>query len=158
MEPHSYFIFLGSKYCPQHPAINIFNLCSFLSTRHQVSNSYKIIVKIIILNILIFMFLDSKQKNRRIWTTQQKPFPTSDLLITLQMQFWFVIVLPKYMNYATLPKDIFSTYFYFTIMSCNLVIRHNICLVFSAFTCRPTFFQASNRPVLFSFTVYVLTQ
>jgi hypothetical protein len=61
----SYLKILSSTPCYQYLQ-SVF----FLNIRHQVSHSYKITVKIIILYILIFMFLDSKQKDRRFWTTQ----------------------------------------------------------------------------------------
>jgi hypothetical protein len=47
---------------------NTLSLCSSLNVRDQVSHPYKNTWKIIILNILIFLFLASRREDKRFWT------------------------------------------------------------------------------------------
>jgi hypothetical protein len=47
---------------------NTLSPCPFLNVRYQASHPYRTTVKIIILYILIFMFLDSRRKDKRFWT------------------------------------------------------------------------------------------
>jgi hypothetical protein len=47
---------------------NIRCLCSSLNVRDQVSDLYKTTGKIILLYFLIFMFLDSRLEDKRLWT------------------------------------------------------------------------------------------
>jgi hypothetical protein len=63
-----YFSPLRSKYSPQHPVLNTYSLCSSLNVRDQVSQPFKTTGTIMVLYILTFMFLDSKQKDKRLWT------------------------------------------------------------------------------------------
>jgi len=54
-----------SKYSPQHPVLK-HNLCSSHSVRDQVSHPYKTVGKIIVLYILIFKFLETRQEVIRV--------------------------------------------------------------------------------------------
>jgi hypothetical protein len=47
---------------------NTLSLCSSLNVRDQVSHPYKITGRIMVLYILTFTFLDSKQEDKRLWT------------------------------------------------------------------------------------------
>jgi hypothetical protein len=46
---------------------NTLSLCSSLGVRDQVSHPYKTTDKIMILYILIFKFLERRQKDKRLW-------------------------------------------------------------------------------------------
>jgi hypothetical protein len=47
---------------------NILSLCTSLSVRDQVSHPYKTTGRIMVLYILNFTFLDSRQDEKRLWT------------------------------------------------------------------------------------------
>jgi hypothetical protein len=57
-------ITLRSKYPPQHPVLKHLGLYSSLNVKDQVSHPYGTTGKIIVFKIQIFMFLDSKRKNK----------------------------------------------------------------------------------------------
>jgi len=85
---------------------------SFLFSRNvsdQVSHPYKTIGKIIFLYILIFKFLDSNLEDKRFCTEWHQAFPDLNLLlISSIIEFWFVKVVPKYLNSSTLSKVLLS--------------------------------------------------
>jgi len=81
-----------------------------LSTRFsnslKVSHTYKREGDITDLYILDFKFSEGTRDGNRFWTEWQKAFPEFHLLLTSSwMQFWFVTVVPKYLNSATFLKD-----------------------------------------------------
>jgi hypothetical protein len=53
-------------YHPQNVFSDILTLCYFLNVSDQASQPYKTTLKIIVLNILIFIFLDSKPEEKRL--------------------------------------------------------------------------------------------
>jgi hypothetical protein len=60
-----------------------------------------------VLYILIFKFLERRLEEKRLWTEWTKAFPKFNLLlISLWMQLWFATVVPKYLNSATVLKDL----------------------------------------------------
>jgi hypothetical protein len=63
-----HFTSLRSKNSLQHPVLETFNLSSFFYVRQQVSYPYKTTCRITILSNLFFMFLDSRQEDKRFWT------------------------------------------------------------------------------------------
>ena len=87
------------------------SLHSSLNVSNQVSCPYKTTGKIILLYILIFKFLGSKLKDKRFCTEWWKAFPDFNLLlITSLIEFWFVKVVPKYLNSSTLSKELLSIF------------------------------------------------
>jgi hypothetical protein len=64
-----------------------------------------------VLYILTFTFLDSRRDDKRLWIEWQQAFPEfSLLLIASWIQFWSVSVVPRYLNFATLSKDLFPIF------------------------------------------------
>jgi hypothetical protein len=58
--------------------------------------------KIIVLYILVYMFLDSGRDHSRVCTKWKRALPEFNLLlISLWIQFWFVGIIPMYLNFAT---------------------------------------------------------
>jgi hypothetical protein len=51
------------------------------------------------------------------------------LLIFSWMQFLFVTVVPKYLNFAAFSKDLLAN-LYIVVLSCNLVMKHDHTLCF----------------------------
>jgi len=46
------------------------------------------------------------QEDKRFWTEWHKAFPEFNLLSNSSwMQFWFLNIVHKYLNFATLPKN-----------------------------------------------------
>jgi hypothetical protein len=89
---------------------NILSLCSSLNVRDQILHSYRT-GRIMVLYILTFTFLDSRQKDKRLWTEWQQAFlKFSLLLISSCMLFWSAGVVLKYLNFATPSKDLFAIF------------------------------------------------
>jgi hypothetical protein len=84
-------------------------------------------------------------ENKRYWTEEQKEFPQFKLpLISMQVKFWFIIiVISKYLNCATFLHD-WTTIFYVLIFFCIPVTRHAH-TVFSVFTCTRSSLTATDR-------------
>jgi hypothetical protein len=54
--------------------------------------------------------------------TKHPPYLTD--LIPSWIQFWFVAIVPKHLNFATFLRDLLASYLYTVILSCSLVTRH----------------------------------
>jgi hypothetical protein len=65
-----------SKCSPQHPV-----LCFLLSVGDHVTHPYKTRGKIIVLFILIFMFLQTRSEDKRMWTEWRQAFLELNLLL-----------------------------------------------------------------------------
>jgi len=87
------FSFLGSK---SFSAPSSWMYSAYVSSwmwESQVTHSYKITGKIIVLYILILILLGSRLANKRCCTEWQQTFPDFNLLLIFPwMEFWFVIV------------------------------------------------------------------
>jgi hypothetical protein len=103
---------------------NTLNPCSSSSMSDQVKHPYKTTGKIIVRYILIFKFLVSKPKYRRLCTKWWKAFPDFSLLfISSWMEFWFH---DGCSQIAPIQR------IYFQSLNCDFVLH----LLFSASTCR----------------------
>jgi hypothetical protein len=90
---------LRSKYSPQHRILKYSQPTFLLSVSDQVSHSYKTTGKIINLYIILFKFLDSKLEDTRFCTEWWQTFPEfNPPLISSWIEFWFVTVIPHYLN------------------------------------------------------------
>ena len=87
------------------------NTLGFLSSHNvndQVSYPYKTTGKIIVLYILTFKCLGSNLEDKSFCTEWQQALPDLNrLLISSAIEFWFVKVVPKYLNSSTLSKVLF---------------------------------------------------
>jgi len=84
---------------------------SSYEVRDMASHPYKTTGKIILLYILIFIILASKLEDDRFCTEwQQECHKVNLLLIYSWMEFWFLGVVPKYLNCSALSKDLSPTY------------------------------------------------
>jgi hypothetical protein len=118
-----HFIPLWSKYSPQHPVLK-HPLSMFLPycQRSSFRQNYN-------LYFLIFTFLDSRREDESFWTEWQQALPEFNLLlISSWIKFWFVTVVPKYLNCAKLSEDV--SYLYVMILLSVLVTRHQHMLSF----------------------------
>jgi hypothetical protein len=87
---------------------NILNLCYSFAVKDQISYPYIKTGTIIVLNILIFKFLDRRQwfeLNGRKHFQKYNPF-----LISSIMKFWFVTAVPKYLNFVINLNDLLATF------------------------------------------------
>ena len=89
---HKMFILIFSTNFVWKISPNTFSLCSSLNARGQVSVTQNNNRQNYSSVILIFIFLDSKQEDKRFWIKLQQAFFSS------WMQFWLVIVVPRYLN------------------------------------------------------------
>ena len=92
-----YLVHPSPKYLPEHPIVRHRQPTFFLNMIDQVSHPYKTTGEIIVLFTLIFIFLDSKWKDKKFCTEYQQAFTDFNLLlISSCMEFWFINVVPKF--------------------------------------------------------------
>jgi hypothetical protein len=63
----SYLVPLRPKHLPQYPGLENPSLSFSLNLREKASHPYKTTGKIIILNILMLIFLESKREDKLLW-------------------------------------------------------------------------------------------
>jgi hypothetical protein len=74
-----------------------------------VLRPYKTTGKITVLYILIFTFLGSRREDRRLWTEWWQALPgCNHILLSWWTKFWFVTLIPKYLNFATFSKAVLA--------------------------------------------------
>jgi len=84
---------------------NALNLRSSLNVSHQALHLYKTTGKIIFLRFLHFSLLGSKLEDKRFCTERKQAFSDfNQLLISSWMEYWFVTVVPKYLNCSILQR------------------------------------------------------
>ena len=77
----------------------------FLIVSDQVAHPYKTTGKVIVLYNMIFIFLDNKLEDNRFCTEWWQAFPHfSLLLISSWMEFLFIRVVPKYLNFPLFQR------------------------------------------------------
>jgi len=75
--------------------------------RDLASQPYKTTGKLMVLYILVLIFVDNRQENRRFCTEWYQAFHDFNLtLISSLMEYGFVRDVPKYVNCSTLSKDL----------------------------------------------------
>jgi hypothetical protein len=92
------YVFLISSMhttCPSHLIILIFG------------EAYKTTGKITFFVYFSLKLYERSQENNSFWTEWQQVFPTYNLLlISSLIRYWFVIVVPKYLNFAIFSKNL----------------------------------------------------
>jgi len=92
---------LGPNILLSTPFSNILSLRSSLNASDHVSHQYKTRGKIIVLCILISVFLDSKMEDFALNDSKHSLTP---FWISSGIEFWYVRVVPKYLNSSTLSS------------------------------------------------------
>jgi hypothetical protein len=122
-----HFIPLRYKCPPQHPGHKHPQSCGLrlkCKTRFHSHTNQQIKLQFCVsypINLYVFR---QQTKRKRFWTARQQAFPEfSPLLISSWMQFRFVPVVRKYLNFATL-KWFINCLHVKMILSCSLVTRH----------------------------------
>jgi hypothetical protein len=86
--------------------------------------------KIIILYILMFTFIERRREDRRFWIEWWQALPEFNLpLISFWIKFWFLTVIPKYLNCDIFSKDMFAIV-YTMILPCIKNINIKIKIIF----------------------------
>jgi hypothetical protein len=78
---------------------NTLSLWSSINVKHQIPSQYKTAEKIMVLNTLIFMILNSRQDDRRFWIEQYQTFPKFNLLLITP----WVLFLALFQNILAFP-------------------------------------------------------
>jgi hypothetical protein len=86
---------------------------------------------------------------KRLWTEWQPAFPEFNPLFSSSwMQFLFVTIVPTYLNFATLSKDLVRVFMsWFFPVSCSWDV--SIYFVFTVFTSRPMSLRVTNKASMF---------
>jgi hypothetical protein len=102
-------IALGSNILLSTLFSNILSLCSYLNVRDQVSHQIRKQRKNYNFAYSDFYIFSQQTRRQKFWTEWQQALPEfSLLLISSWIKFWFVTVVPKYLNCATFSKDLLS--------------------------------------------------
>jgi len=109
------------------------------------------------LQLCISKFLDSKLEDKRFCTERLQAFPDfSLLLISSRIEFWFVTVVPQYLNSSTLSEELLSIF----IMQLHPASRPRYMTMYfglSALTCSPASLLATTKAFAFFFIVCMLS-
>ena len=103
--------FLGPSILLSTLFSHTFSLLFTLIVSDQVSHPYKTTGNIIVLYILMFIFLDTKLEYKIFSTKWYQALPEFILLLIFSwIEFWFVRVVPQYMNCYTLSDELLSVF------------------------------------------------
>jgi hypothetical protein len=102
---------------------NALSLWSTLNTRGQDSRQYRTTGKIIFLYILIFKIFAQQRRRQKVlgWMVASVTRIQSAHNFLLN-QFWFVTVIPTYLNWYSFKRSV--CYIYVQILTSILVLRH----------------------------------
>jgi len=124
---------------------HILNLCSSRRMRDAVSQAFRTVGEITLFYVLISTFLDRRWEDKRLRIERWQAFLEFNLLVMSSwMQFWFVAVVPKYLNFVTFMKDSLARvnlWFFPSFWWWDIQIN----LIFSAFTSRSASLRDYNR-------------
>jgi len=136
---------LGSNIFLSTLLSNTLTLRSSLNVRDHVSHAYKAIRKIIVLYAL---YVSKANQKKMFCTEQYQAFRDFNLLLIYSlMQLWFVWIVRKYLNFATLWNGSLPI---FVLWLCPAFCsRDTWYLVFAAFTSRSFFSLATNKASVF---------
>jgi len=98
-----------AQYLPRHPILPVpVPVLVLQKETDPASHTYTTTGKIRkILRIILFIFLNGNQGNRRFCTEKYQAFPDFRLLlISSWTKFWFVRFVPTYLNFTTIFKDV----------------------------------------------------
>jgi hypothetical protein len=121
---------------------NTFSLCSFHNVRKQVSHPHETTRKMIV-SYIIFTFLESRREDK----TDSELNGSSITLISSWLWFWFVTIVPKYLNLVTFSKDLLDIFMFWSVLnSGNETLEcTSFCLNLPPYQCLLEFMTSSLR-------------
>lgn len=102
-----YFLLLWPKYLPLYLILKQPQSMFLPNYERPNFTPLKARVRLVFPTYFKHYFLDSNWENANIFYKMVSSIPQlKPALISISCQFWFVSVIPKYLNFATFPKDL----------------------------------------------------